>query len=459
MNLEKKQEKRYMGILLLLVFAGSLFLLSFISYSDGDDSFFRQYCTSMRLGEYVKWRYETWSGRVVSEALLYWFFNMDLWVWRIVNAGMITTLPLLLTVLRKKVSAGEGILLSGIVSMTLFVLLDIQAFGYASIWITGSMNYLWPDVCGLIALCIVADFYHEKKPGWLTVPAILCALIAAMSSEQMGAVLLAFEVLCMAALIRRKKSVPKMLMIQTVVTVVAFAVSSMAPGNALRVAESIEIYLPQFETLTLGEKAFMLVQWLASSFANENAVFLAAIWIGAFLILLGRIQKVEGAKRVQTFFYMGFSAIGILAVLASKLGLKWFSDLGLNLSEMTGCITQIPAADMLGTRQWMAIIFWLVALLITFFLLRNITDRNGIVLFTYLGAIASETVMILSPTIYSSGARVFFLAGVMLMFIILSLLENLRKEKLGIPYAAILVVMGIANFLGQIPRLLMMITG
>ena len=34
MNLEKKQEKRYMGILLLLVFAGSLFLLSFISYSD-----------------------------------------------------------------------------------------------------------------------------------------------------------------------------------------------------------------------------------------------------------------------------------------------------------------------------------------------------------------------------------------------------------------------------------------
>ena len=54
---------------------------------------------------------------------------------------------------------------------------------------------------------------------------------------------------------------------------------------------------------------------------------------------------------------------------------------------------------------------------------------------------------------------VFFLAGVMLMFIILSLLENLRKEKLGIPYAAILVVMGIANFLGQIPRLLMMITG
>ena len=125
MNLEKKQEKRYMGILLLLVFAGSLFLLSFISYSDGDDRFFRPYCTSMRLGEYVKWRYETWSGRVVSEALLYWFFNMDLWVWRIVNAGMLTTLPLLLTVLRKKVSAGEGILLSGIVSMTLFVLLDI----------------------------------------------------------------------------------------------------------------------------------------------------------------------------------------------------------------------------------------------------------------------------------------------------------------------------------------------
>ena len=82
MVLEKKQEKRYMGILLLLVFAGSLFLLSFISYSDGDDSFFRQYCTSMGLGEYLKWRYETWTGRMISEALMHMFFNMDLWVWR-----------------------------------------------------------------------------------------------------------------------------------------------------------------------------------------------------------------------------------------------------------------------------------------------------------------------------------------------------------------------------------------
>lgn len=459
MVLEKKQEKRYTGILLLLVFAGSLFLLSFISYSDGDDSFFRQYCTSMGLGEYLKWRYETWTGRMISEALMHMFFNMDLWVWRIVNAAMITALPLLLAVLQKKVSEGESILLSVFASIPFFLLLDIQTLGYSCVWITGSMNYLWPDVCGLIALCSVAVFLRGEKPGWQEVIAVPAAIIAAMSSEQMGAVLLAFEVLCMAALIWQKKAVPKMLAAQTVVTALAFAISSMAPGNALRVEESIEAYLPQFEALTLGERAFMLVQWLASSFANENAVFLAAIWIGTFIILSGRIKTAAGAKRVRTFFYMGFSVIGTLAVLASKLGLKWISDLGLNLSEMTGCMTQIPTAEMMKTEQWTAMIFWIAALLVTFFLLWDITDRNGIVLFTYLGAIASEAVMILSPTIYSSGARVFFLTGVMLMFIILTLLENLRKEKLGIPYAAILVVMGVANFLWQIPKLLVMITG
>ncbi len=459
MILEKKREKWYIGILLFLIFVSSLFLLSFISYSDGDDSYFYQFCTSMKLGEYIKWRYETWSGRVISEALLHVFFNMDLWAWRIVNAGMIAALPLLLTLLQKKVSAGESMLLCAVASITIFLLMDIRTLGYSCIWITGSMNYLWSDVCGLIALCAVTGFLSEKKTGWLEVIAIPAGIIAAMSSEQMGAVILAFEGLCMLALLLQKKNISKMLIIQTAMTVLAFVVSSTAPGNALRVAESIEAYFPQFETLTFGERFFVLIQWLLSSYANENAVFLAAIWVGAIFILYGRVKDTEGAKRIRILFYLGFSMVGILVVLASKLGFKGITNLGLKLSEMTGCVTQVPSADMLGTGQWLVMVYWLVALIVTFFVLWEITDRNGIALFTYLGAIASEAVMILSPTIYSSGERVFFLTGLMLMFLVLVLLERLQKKNLGILYVALLIVMGIANFIAQIPELLAMIIG
>lgn len=459
METEKRRDKIYIGILLFLIFGGSLSLLSFISYSDGDDSFFRIYTNAMGFWEYLKWRYETWSGRVIAEAMLYGFFHVDLWAWRIVNAGMLAMLPLLLAVLQKKVTNGARIALSFTVAATIFFLLDIKAFGYACIWMTGSMNYLWPDVCGLAVLCVVADFLQEKKTGWLTAASILCAIIASMSSEQMGAVLLAFEVLCAAALIWQKKQIPKMLVVQIFLTTAAFAVSGAAPGNALRVAESVEMYLPQFETLTLLERAFMLVQWLASSFANENAVLLAGIWIGALFILSQRRKKETGVKRVHTSIYMGCSIVGILAVLFSRLGVTAISDLGLDLSAMTGCVAEVPTAEMLTGGQWMVLIFWLAALIYNIFLLWDITEKKGIVFFTYLGAIASEAVMILSPTIYSSGARVFFLTGVMLMFLVLIILEELRKVNLGVPYAAVLVVLGIANFLQQVPRLLMMIDG
>lgn len=453
MVLEKKHEKLYMGILLFLVFAGSLSVLSFISYSDGDDRFFYRYCTSMELGTYLKWRYETWTGRMIAEGWMHFFFNRNLWGWRIVNAGMLAMLPFLLTLVQKKVNASERMFLSAAAAIACYLLLDIKTLGYSCVWMTGSMNYLWPDVCGLAALCATADYLNGKKTGRLSVLALFFAVTAAMSSEQMGAVLLAFEVLTIGALIRQKKALPKMLAVQTFLTAAAFAVSGMAPGNELRVTESIETYLPQFGQLSFGERAFVLLQWLVSSFANENAFLLAALWLGAAILLA---RKLNGGKK---FFYIGFAAAGTALVLLSKCLWKELADVGLNLSEMTECVEQIPTADALGTGKWLVLIGWLAALVLTFFLLWETAEKKAIVLFTYLGAIASEAVMILSPTIYASGERVFFLTDVMLIFLILMLLEQMPGRKRRIGYTLSLLGFGIVNFLLQAPELLALAAG
>lgn len=469
---EKKFEWKKVHIiaLLALVYAGCLVVLSFIGYSDGDDAFFLEYCGSMGFFEYLQWRYETWTGRMISEGFMYIFFNMDLWVWRVINAGMLVALPLVLVRLKNIVAGQEKqatdtgkyakVLLSVFMALLFYLFLDIKAFGYSAIWITGSMNYLWPMVCGMVALCAVATVAfggeETKVPVWLYAVSTLCAVIAAMSSEQMGAVLLAFEVICLGERVWKKKTFAAGLFFQTIATVGAYLVSSLAPGNELRIEAAIEANMPQFEALTLGERFFILVQWLVSSFANENAVFMVAIWIVGALLLIERKTADNAGK---TNFIVNMTSVFTAVALAGKMGFKVFSDVGVNLAEMTGVVEQVPVAADMSAVQWIVLGWWTIAIIFTFYLLWEVSQAKPVILLTYLGAVATEVILIFSPTIYSSGERVFFLAGIMLMFIVMVLFEDLRAKKIRTIYVCVLTVLAVANLGAQAMELLAMMMG
>jgi len=126
---------------------------------------------------------------------------------------------------------------------------------------------------------------------------------------------------------------------------------------------------------------------------------------------------------------------------------------------MTGLVEQVPiASDMSGT-QWAALVWWLVAMAFTLFFLAEVSCGKWVLLFTYMGAVACEVILIFSPTIYSSGERVFFITGLMLMFIVMVLYEQLPKGKMRVAYVCTLVVLGFGNLLLQVAELLAMITG
>lgn len=475
--LEKKWEwkKVHIAVLLALFYVGCLVVLSFIGYSDGDDAFFLEYCGSMGFFEYLQWRYETWTGRMASEGMMHIFFNLDLWVWRIVNAGMLVALPVALVALKNRVvpeneenteNARNGRkLVNLVVAILFYLLLDIKAFGYSTIWITGSMNYLWPMVCGIVALCVVAnvafDVERERVPAWKFVAASACALIATMSSEQMGAVLLAFELICILEKIWKKKTVGAGIIVLTTVTVGAFLVSSLSPGNELRIVAAIEHNMPQFEALSIGERAFILIQWLVSSFANENAAFLIAIWLIGILLLWVNLKnsKPEEKSALRTKVYLAVSSAFLVAAIVGKCGVTALNDMGINLANLTGLVEQVPLAADMSVVQWTALVWWILALAFTLFFLWEVSNGSVLILLNYLGAIASEVILIFSPTIYSSGERVFFLAGLMLLFIVMILYEALPKGKVRVVYVGALMCISLGNLLLQAMELLAMMMG
>ncbi|MBR5127989.1 MAG: hypothetical protein IKU69_06125, partial [Roseburia sp.] len=247
----------------------------------------------------------------------------------------------------------------------------------------------------------------------------------------------------------------------SMVTLGAFLVSSLSPGNELRIAMAVEHNMPQFENLSLAERFFILVQWLVSSFANENAVFLMAIWVAGIGILglklkNGRLNKNQ-VLRVKG--YLVGSTVFTVVALAGRCGVRSVSDIGIYLAEMTGLVERVPVASDMSSGQWSALAWWLVAMAFTLFFLWEVSEKKWLVLFTYMGAVASEVILIFSPTIYSSGERVFFIAGLMLMFIILLLYEQLPKGKIRVGYVITLLSLGVFNLGLQAVELLAMMMG
>ena len=286
-----------------LMLIGALLVVSQSSYSDGDDAFFYQYTHEMGFFEYLSWRYQTWVGRMSGEAMVYIAFSLGIWFWRIVNAMMLVLLPCGVLKLAEKAAGirtknflpGESVaVVSG------YLLMAIMTVGYAAIWINGSIFYTWSFTCGIWALVPVADIVFDTGDGgsgdhntWHFFYSIPCAVLASMSIEQMAAVLVTFEVLAVLVVILRKHEKQRtiLLIIQTAVTVVAFVILFLAPGNDIRVASEVQNWMPQYEELSFWEHLFVTVQWLVSSFANENRLLLFGIWLESCILYVKMKEK------------------------------------------------------------------------------------------------------------------------------------------------------------------------
>ena len=440
-----------------LMFFGAFLLLTQVGYSDGDDAFFYQYTHEMGFFEYLSWRYQTWVGRMSGEAMVYIAFSLGIWFWRIVNAMMLVLLPCGVLKLAEKATGirtknflpGESVaVVSG------YLLMAIMTVGYAAIWINGSIFYTWSFTCGIWALVPVADIVFDTGDGgsgdhntWHFFYSIPCAVLASMSIEQMAAVLVTFEVLAVLVVILRKHEKQRtiLLIIQTAVTVVAFVILFLAPGNDIRVASEVQNWMPQYEELSFGEHLFVTVQWLVSSFANENRLLLFGIWLAGILHIICKNERKASDVACMTAAGL-FSA----AALLPFAGIKVFSDCGLHIADITVRLEQVPRIEEMQAANWFAMCWWIAALLFTCILIWKVSKHNVVLMLVWLGGIASEAIMHFSPTIYASGARVYYLTDWMCMFIILVLAFKMPGKKWRDLYYSIVAGLGVWNLLYQV---------
>ena len=429
-----------------LMLIGALLVVSQSSYSDGDDAFFYQYTNSMGFGEYLSWRYQTWVGRMSGEAFVYLAFRLGLGFWRVVNAVMLVLLPMGVLRLSEK-AAGIGVHSEEAIGPCAaavggYFLMNIMTVGYAAVWVNGSIFYTWTFTAGVWAMMPLADLVFDTGAfsNRQLIYALPCSVIAAMSIEQMGAVLIAFEGLSILSLLIQKKRIPAVIWIQTAITFVAFVILFMASGNEMRVASEITTWMPGYKELSVGNHLFMTIQWMLSSFANEGKAFFIAIWAAGFLLLV----KSKKAKVYQSLAVV-FSVVALLPYA----GISFFSEMGIGYIDIEQCLTELPTWQTMTTQNRIAFFWWIAAVLFTLVLLWKVTGHSVFISMVFLGGIASEAVLYFSPTIYASGARVYYLTDLMYLFIILWIVMHMDSEKKKNLFIAGVVVLGVANFLSQ----------
>lgn len=480
-----QRKRSIIGLFWLLTAAAVFAVLCFCGYSDGDDAYFYEYTHSMGFLEYLGWRYQTWVGRMTAEALVYVTFRLGLWFWRIVNALMLVLLPagiLRLAALaarepegslmywkesRPAVASGDSRDMgigAALAAAAGYFLMSVWTVGYAAVWVNGSIFYTWCFTCGVWALMPFAEYlFSPEEPVWgkggwhvsaegcrpwkfaLSVP---CALIAAMSIEQMGAVLLVFELLGVWYVLAKWHRLQPLLAVQTAVTFAAFLVLFLAPGNAVRTAQEIINWMPQYAGMRFSEHLFLLVQWLLSSFANENKMFLCGIWIAGIMLLMQREKK-----GFWDWFLIVCAAVFTASFLLSLAGISVLSDMGLHL-DITARVDAVPTAAQLTEQNLFAMGWCGAALLFTPVFLFRASGSQPVLLLAYLAGIASEAIMFFSPTMYASGARVYYLTDLLYLFVMLALSFGLSGEKSRRRYYGIVIIAAALHFLVQFPAVL-----
>ena len=318
--------------------------------------------------EYLQWHYLHWGGRVLSFFAEILCLRAGLGFTRAAQSVMILcSLYLSWKILREDNREKSGFLLA--ILLIGYGLLDKKTLADGVFWFTASFVYFWPYVVFLAAIRL--DQIYEKTGNKRLLPLIwLCYFAAGFSQEQTGFAVAAYTVLCMLLpWLMRKKKLLTLEHIRILFAGAGFALVFLAPGNFVRLEENAE-----FNSLSLIAKIrTTLPIILKNNFGRYNWRF------DLFLAVTGMIAALLFFQRGKVMWQKGLAALlGILQL---------FGGFYIFLVFRKG-----------SGKQMTVLSIWIVSLVVLFLLLFWV-EKEWRILAVFLAALATQSVMLVSPSI------------------------------------------------------------
>lgn len=388
-----------------------------------DDSLFVQLVQGHSLFDYVVWRYMTWSGRIFPEISIYIFAHAAIEWWRLANVLIYAALTftlykyyLICTTNRSRSRDVIAMVLIQAVPLSM----SIGTFVDASLWVTGSMNYLWPLTLGVIAFYPLLKLSAGKTVTKLhLIVGLLLGMVAAASQEQIGIVLGAAS-FCLLVYYLLKKNHKKTIVSAAYLFtyIIGFTVSYLAPGNTARAAKEVAQRIPDFHSINLIDKIEYSLRWFLDASINHTGILLVLVWVLLFCLIYK--LAVSNKLRIILLVIIGSAIVFYLARPYVGQVFEFYAEWG---------VESFTRLSRIICLYWIVVLSATVAAPLIVFRRKN---KGLVISGLILLALLSLAVMVASPTMYASGLRVLYVSAYILSAAIVALfftLMSIDKEK------------------------------
>lgn len=391
-------QKKYLPFWVFAVVMGIYHVI--MREPEGSDAmwFFRNQLDTYTLTDYLNMRYDTWSSRLLIEAVLV-YISRNILAWKLLDFVFWMFLAwALVWIFPEEKRETASCFIVGI--LLLYPMWDLRTAG----WIATSVNYSWPLALGVFSLHGTArTFRGQKTSVYMWILYSLAALYAA-NMEQMAAVLFGIN-FCAAVCFALEKRPWKQYAGTLGVTAIAAAELIFiftCPGNGARKEQEIINWMPNFGSYHLLDKVSMgFVDTMHHLIASGNLIYLCYTGCLAWIVCLKtKDVRIRFAAAVPVGMNLWF-------VAGSDMMERYFPGF-FKLMEKNAFICGSNyhlAANYIPTVLYLLLAGCMLVSFVT--VCESYFELFGQGILLALG-LASRIVMGFTPTIYVSQERTFF---------------------------------------------------
>ena len=419
----------------IIFFAAMLFLHLFMGLYR-DDTTYSMALTQRSLFDYLIFRYNTWTSRIIIDGILAILTRQNMIVWSLIDTFLYTiSAYYVIKIVNRK--QNKNLVIIGLLLFLIYPFLDMSTAG----WMATTVNYLWPFSFGVLSFIPLINKSYGKKTSLPEYLIAIIGLIFATNHEQSCLLIIGLNALYLFNSIINKEEINKFNLLAIVVGIFGLIFFLTCPGVPIRVAKAIPEWYPGFDTLGLRQKIYL------GTIPTINLLLENKIVILLFYGLLN-IYTILKTEQKYLKIIAGFN-IGLILCLTIFKQILFNVIPGLQKPFLIFIMHTVPHMTERPVIVVIAISVYLI--LSSCYLLYKAFDNNLFPPVLFLAGFLSRFMLGFSPTVFASSTRTalyFYMILIMLILMIIKRLydEDRIDERWEIIITATLAVLAVLNY-------------
>ena len=270
----------------------------------GDDKWFSQSASEMSEFDFLHWRYETWSSRIIIEFIFFYFLKMGNICCSIFVSMLFVLLGVAIskTFILDKNDKNKVRIINWII---LFLLLTISYIVLTGAGVIATVvNYLFPVTFGIFVLLYIRKSVLKEKIKKYEYPLYIISALIATNMEQMCAILFVVCIFSLIYFIIKEKKINIFILVLFIISVLGLVNILTCPGVDLRNESEIKTWYQDYVNFGIVEKVKCgIYVVIKDCFETINIPY----------IIFSLIIAIEILKKYRNIFVKIISIIPVLA--------------------------------------------------------------------------------------------------------------------------------------------------